>query len=209
MAGRLCGYCRQEGHRADSCAEKAGIRNQILAHTPRERKFILDLMVKNGWGEGATFILKDWYNNNTHTYVLIDADFIRRWQFGAQKRIKYSKQLRFTPISPVEKTPDGKVADIRWQYESVIVQALSFGAGGSEIREVRIPVRCILAPTMFDGNNITDREPRLIEASHKPYDVEPSLYTENVIIHRRVAQDQSRRTSQWDETFYETGILPV
>lgn len=208
MAGRLCGYCRQDGHRADKCGEKAGVRTAILTHVPKERKFILDTMVKNGWGEGATFVQIDWYANKSRTFVLTGADFIKRWQFGAQKRVKYSKQLRFTPMSPIEKTLDGAIADLKYQYDHITVNALCFGDGASDMREVRIPVRSILLPIMFDGNNLTDREPRLI-ASYKPFDIEPSLYAQDVIVHRRVADDTSRRTSNWDDTYYETGIIPI
>lgn len=210
MAGRLCGYCRQDGHRADKCAEKAAIRNEILTHVPKERKYILDTMVKNGWGEGATFIQMDYYNNNkSRTFVLTSADFIKHWNFGSQKRVKYSKQLRFTPMSPIEKDVGGGIADVRFQYDHLTVNALCFGDGTSEMREVRIPVRSILSPTMFDGNNLQDRELKLVEASHTPFDVEPSLYTQNVIVHRRVASDLSRRVSNWDDTYYETGIIPI
>ena len=209
MASRLCGYCRQDGHRADKCGEKAGVRTAILTHMPKERKFVLDTMVKNGWGEGATFVLLDWYANKTRTYVLTGADFIKRWNFGAQKRLKYSKQLRFTPMSPIEKTLDGQIADLKYQYDHISINALCFGDGASEMREVRLASRAILSPAMFDGNNLDNREPKLIEASFQPFDIDPALYAKDVIVHRRVASDLSRRTSNWDDTYYETGIIPV
>lgn len=209
MAGRLCGYCRQDGHRADKCGEKASVRSQILTHVPMERKYILDTMVRKGWGEGATFIQMDWYNNKSRTFVITGADFIKHWNFGAQKRVKYSKQLRFTPMSPIEKDVGGGIADVRFQYDHLTINALCFGDGSSEMREVRIPVRSILAPAMFDGNNLDSREPKLIEASHTPFDIDPNLYIQNVVVHRRVASDLSRRTSNWDDTYYETGILPI
>ena len=209
MASRLCGYCRQDGHRADKCGEKAAIRNEILTHVPMERKFILDTMVRKGWGEGATFVQMDWYNNKFRTFIITGADFIKHWNFGAQKRVKYSKQLRFTPMSPIEKDVGGGIADVRYQYDHLTINALCFGDGASEMREVRIPIRSILAPAMFDGNNLDSREPKLIEASHTPFDIDPSLYIQNIVVHRRVAGDLSRRTSQWDDTYYETGIIPL
>ena len=207
MATRLCGYCRQIGHRADACESKLTTRNEILTYVPRERKSILDLMVKNGWGEGATFIHWNMWHSRSETYMLTNADFIKYWQFGSQKKVKYSKQLNFIPLSPVERMKDGQIADARYQYDSLRIRVLGFGGSNSGLTEYRLPVRCIVKPTMFTGENL-DHEPKLIEASYTPFDVDPQLYVEDIMVHRRVAQSLSRRTSNWDNVYYETGILP-
>lgn len=207
MSSRLCGYCRQQGHRADKCEEKANVRKEILTFVPQERKFVLDTMVKRGWGEGATFVVSRW--GTSTTYVLHNADFITKWQFGTQNRVKYSKQLRFTPMHLIQRHTDGSIAENKYQYDSAIVSALTFGKGESGINEVRLGVSHMLMPQPMPENVTESHGVYLIDPSYKPYDMEPSLYAKNVVVHRRVAEDLSRRTSNWDDTYYENGIIPA
>ncbi len=124
MSSRLCGYCRQQGHRADKCEEKANVRKEILTFVPQERKFVLDTMVKRGWGEGATFVVSRW--GTSTTYVLHNADFITKWQFGTQNRVKYSKQLRFTPMHLIHRHTYASIAEMKYHLFCGIISAFTF-----------------------------------------------------------------------------------
>lgn len=206
---RLCGYCRKDGHRADKCDEKAKIRMEILTHTPRERKFTLETMVKNGFGEGATFAYTRGYDNVTTTNVITDPSFIRNWQFSSISKVRYSKQIRFTPLQSICRDEAGNIIDNRHQWDYLNINCLSFGEGTSKEETLRLAIRYILNPAHYDAStaNLTSI-PLLIEPSYKMFDVPDHLYVDNVTIHKRVASENAILTDRWSDTYAERGILP-
>ena len=46
MAERLCGYCRQLGHRKPECPDFLQHRNTVLTHTPKQRKALIEAFGK-------------------------------------------------------------------------------------------------------------------------------------------------------------------
>jgi hypothetical protein len=209
MASRLCGYCRREGHRADTCEEKAAVRKDILTYVPQQRKEILDLMAQKGFGQGATFVTKDYWSGESITNIIVDASFISKWQFGVQKNIKYSKQLRFTRLSPINRNPDGSIADIKYQYDRIHIETVTFGKGNADTHAYGMYVRDILASVPYTGQALETNRCYLIEPSYDRFDIDPHMYIKYIAVNRRVATDLSDPINRWDNLYYATGIMPA
>lgn len=206
---RLCGYCRQEGHRADKCSEKEKMRIDILSHTPQERKWTLEYMAKQGFGEGCTFYFGHSWSSTSGTFIITDPSFVRNWQFGAMRKIRYSKQVRFTPMKKIDRFNDDTPPVAKGQYDYLDVSALFFGNNVAEQKGLRIRAADIVAPSMY-GPDTMHKEgvPLLIEPSYKMFDVDGEFYAQNVHIHKRVAGDDAQLVNRWDDVFVERGIPP-
>lgn len=209
--GRLCGYCRLSGHRADKCPEKEALRKEVLIHTPMERKKTLQFLVDNGFGEGATFLYKkNYWDVEPATYILTDANFVRDWQFSNFRNVRYSKKVKFTPRRYVERDLDGKPLDIKYQYDIISVGALAIGAN-AEQTTVRMQVSAIMKANLADPDDVSRwdyRVPFFIERSNKMFDVSNNTFAANVHIHKRIAGPDSVIADKWAQVYTEEGIPP-
>lgn len=207
---KMCGYCRQEGHRADKCEEKKNIRIKILTHTPKERKWTLEYMVKQGFGEGCVFRIFNGYTNTAKTVMLTNPDFVINWQFCIMKKVRYSKQIRLVTNHGIERDEDtGSVS--KNQYDYLRLTGLSFGEGTASVEQIRVPVAYIVNPKTFSETEDIrfSGMPIVLEPSFKMFDIDPALYAKNVHIHRRVSGPSAILHNEWDQLDREDGIIPT
>lgn len=206
---RLCGYCRNEGHRADKCPDKEKMRVDILSHTPRERKWTLEYMAKQGFGEGCTFLFGYNWSNVSGTFVITDPSFVHNWQFSAMRKIRYSKQIRFTPMRKIDRKSDDDIPTRNGQYDYLELSALLFNANGAEQKNLRIRAADVVVPNFYSTETMNlEGIPLLIEPSYKMFDVDAEFYAQNVHIHKRVAEAGAPLTNRWDDVCIERGIPP-
>lgn len=97
MSDRLCGYCRQGGHTANKCELKNGQIHDILAHAAGERKYMHDLLLRNGYGIGAILRAKSDYTGEEKIYVIRSHENLFMYvSMYDQRNIKYEKGVRVT-----------------------------------------------------------------------------------------------------------------
>lgn len=200
-SSRLCGYCRQEGHQATKCEVKQSHVNEIVNHTKGERKFLIDMMVKNGMGLGATIMFANYGGYPNETFILTTADWVKDIHCVSQKRVRYSKQVKVTPKRLIDRIGDSLLAE---QYGYINAQMLSMDA--SEMRNVNLWIRGVCHPiTLKDGTEIDpsgNRNIYIISPSHEPYDLIEADYGKNIQIHKRLLTKEqiSKMRYRWEDS---------
>lgn len=209
MAARLCGYCRLDGHRMDKCPTKKEHRTVSLAHTPKERLFLLDFLTKNGLGLGATFLMNPYWSNHPATITILDAEWVSELQFVGVKRVKYSKQVRVDPKQSIERIGDTITRD---QYGSFLLRAFMAHDGNASVSDMHINYRKLLLAISDETGNADTAQGKMviISKSYEPYNDLADVLTRNVRLHKRLATDEElKHMSRWSDEVYLRGILPV
>jgi len=195
MAERLCGYCRQPGHRRPECPTLLEERKLVLEHTPKQRLETIRALKKIGLGIGALVTLKDWYTGNESLGMIKDYNFIRNANFMEHKQVKYSKRVKLMPLY-VEKD---------YGYRRVHVEFLSMGGGGADLRNVGLNITTLLRildnPSVHQ-DPLTDRFK--MENPSQVIEFDPQILVQNIQMPRRLCL--SKREESYN---YLTGIMPA
>ena len=207
MAGRLCGYCRLEGHQIRKCETYAEHRNLSLAHTPKERKFFLDSLAKLGFGLGATFRLKQWYGSLDDVCTITGHDWVNQLQFCTFKRIRYSKQVKITPTESFTRIGE-KMLSADNQYGNTRIKALVVNGGGISEQWVDVRYSSLVRAKDIDPttNLLSNGTIALVSASFQPYEYTADDLCSKVAVHKRISSLEPER---WDDVCFETGISPL
>lgn len=206
MASRLCGYCRMGGHRADKCDIKLEHIKEALSHTPKERKFILDSLPKLGFGLGATFRMRNWYNSHDVTCTITGHEWISELQYTQFKKIKYSKQVKIIQKESFVRIGDSVLnADNQYGHFNIRLLVIENGTIGEQTMALRYAalVRAKdLSPEQYlNGPGIIS----FISPSYEPYPYTVEDLTRCIYIHSRLSDKDPDR---WSDTCMVTGIAP-
>lgn len=193
MSDRLCGYCRQPGHRRPDCPEFNESRNLVLAHTPQQRKLLIESLGKIGLGIGAMMKV-NLYHEGEHIALVKDFDWVQHCNFIDTKYIRYSKRVKVNP-QYVEKD---------FTYRGLYMEALVMGNGSAQQRNIRIYISNELLK--FNGKHITDllyMEERWADIVAPSHDIEydPEILVTNINMPRRLL-----RTGEGE--YNHRGIMP-
>lgn len=196
MAERLCGYCRETGHRKPSCPMFHEHRNLVLTHTPKERKRLLEYLGKIGLGNGAMIKFDpDWYNISMGAIGIIhDFEWVSACSFFDVRNVRYSKQVKIDTRS-VEKD---------YYYRSIHVNYLATGNGFSDHRNLGIRISRFIDKI----NGVTHREAaewddphwEIVSPSHD-IDYDPDILIRHVYMPRRLLMPGEQEWNGW-------GIMP-
>lgn len=195
MAERLCGYCRQPGHRRPECSTLLEERKLVLEHTPKQRLETLRALKKIGLGIGALVTLKDWYTGAETLGMIKDFNFLTRANFMEHKQVKYSKRVKLSPL----------IVEKDYGYRRVHIEFLSMGGGGADLRNVGLNITTLLR--MIDNSSI---QPDLLAERFKmenPSEViefDPQILVRDVQMPRRLCL-----TKREESHNYLTGIMPA
>lgn len=207
MAERLCGYCRLSGHRADKCEVKNEHMTMALSHTPKERKFILDSLPKLGFGLGATFRMRNWYNQSDLVCTITGHDWITNIQFTTFKKVKYSKQVKIIQKESFCRIGES-LLNADNQYGTINIRALVVDNGS--IGEEELALRYAALVRAKDLNPNDTHGPGIItfvSPSFEPFPYTKEELTRRVLIHPRLGD--GAKESRWDDWGYTIGILPT
>jgi hypothetical protein len=134
MAERLCGYCRQLGHRKPDCPDFKAHRDLVLYHTPKQRKLLIEGFAKVGMGIGALLRVQDYWNQDKYRLCMVkDFEWVSNCSFIEVRNIKYSKRVRL----------ETKSVESGFINRSVHAGVVSFD-GGAEEMSVSVPISRIL-----------------------------------------------------------------
>lgn len=204
MAGRLCGYCRVEGHQMPVCPIKEEHRQTIVNHVKGERKFLISHMERVGLGLGATIkVFPSYGDPNLSTYVLTGADWIRSLTPVRQRKVRYSKQVNIGRSQVIDRNDAGEISSDQWGYVSV--EALSLER--NKIVGFNLNAKGIAKPIMLDAleemPTSYSKSLYILSPSNEPYELTEADYGKHIPIHRRLlTKEQVAKMSRWDDVKY-------
>lgn len=175
---RLCGYCRVPGHRKPDCPTFLEHRKLVLTHTPQQRKAFVDAMCKVGLGIGAMCKIDDYMTGENSIALIRNFDYIQHCNFIDVRQVKYSKQVKITPLRVAED----------YEYRGIYVNALVMGNGKSHERNIRVNITAqlkrhagTLLPNHYEYERTID-----IQAPSYDCDYDPETLVTNVEMPRRL-----------------------
>ena len=179
---RLCGYCRQPGHRKPVCPTMHEQRNLVLTHTPKERKRLLQYLGRLGLGNGALvgFDANYWDTPRVNNIGIIhDFGWVSDCNFMDVRNIKYSKQVVLTP------------RDLRkdYEYRSIHVQYMETGSGITENRNLGIRISRniqMLENTCDPKQWAWDKQYWSVLSPSHEVDYDPGILVRNIHMPRRL-----------------------
>ena len=134
MAERLCGYCRQLGHRKPECPDFLQHRNTVLTHTPKQRKALIEAFGNIGLGVGALLRVEDYWKPDKYKLCMVkDFDWVQSCNFIDVRNVKYSKRVRL----------DERHVEADYTSRSVHASLIAFDNGAEEIG-VSVPITRLL-----------------------------------------------------------------
>ena len=205
MGSRLCGYCRMGGHRVPDCPMKAEQRKTVLTHTPKERKYLLEYMAKQGFGNGAVLRTGGHYTEEG-TAILNGGSWIAGAQFCAQNRVKYSKQVALNLNESVHRINGIPTKN---QYGHISANAFVTSARKSCEQSLHISMHDIANPKMMEIDNNRGYSVALLEPSYEPYDVSPEELASHIFVHKRLFIPGEVIYDRWSDYTYVQGFPPT
>lgn len=194
MSERLCGYCRQSGHRRPDCPEFNGQRSTILTHTPQQRKVLIESLGKIGLGIGAMIKISSSYDGE-RIALIKDYDWVRYCNFIDSKSLRYSKKVKL----------EQRFVDRDFTYRAISVGILSMGNGFAEERSMRVHITHELRKAnnerTDDSEWMQDRWLNIVAPSYD-IDYDPKILVEKVDM-------PSRLILKGESLLGVTGIMPT
>lgn len=176
MQTRQCGYCRGEGHRKPECPLFLEQRQQVLTHTPAQRKALIEGLGAIGLGIGAMFKTEDWYNNSESIGMIKDFSFVEHTNFFESKTVKYSKQVRLKPLTILDD----------YIYRRVYIQYLRTGDGSTQMRNIGISMTRSLAALRAGQDPFAYNHGfAMLSPSHE-IDYDPEILIKGITMPRRL-----------------------
>lgn len=190
---RQCGYCRTAGHRRPACPKLHEARNLVLSHTPRERKRLLDMLGKLGFGNGAMIKFDGGWNRD-QIGLIYDFEWVSNCSFIDTRYVKYSKQVVI----------DTRNIEKDYYYRSLHVSILATGDGIS--KQSNLGMRISRHIDIFNGkpNKAWDWEQpswQLVVPSHE-VDYDPEVLVKGIHMPRRLLLGN-------EQEYNHRGIMPI
>jgi hypothetical protein len=132
------GHCRPE------CLEVHQQRNLILTHTPLQRLELIRALGRLGFGLGAMFRGKEYYNDGEFIGTVCNFDFVTACNFVESKNMRYSKKVRLNTLC-VEKD---------YIYRRIYMRYLHMSGGTTSERNLSISV----TQALLDAANAPERD---------------------------------------------------
>jgi len=200
MSERLCGYCRNIGHRKPDCPDFKDQRNIVLTHTPKERKALIEGFAKVGLGVGALLRVQDYWSPEKFKLCMVkDFDWVANCGFIEARNLKYSKRVKLEP----------RYVNESFIARSVHASLVSFDGGAEEIT-VSVPISRMLM-RLKDPNSVSkehdyyNRINFTIEAPSHDIDYDPEVLVKKVTMPQRLLIGSEKGGNY---NHYVTGIMP-
>jgi len=199
MSDRLCGYCRQLGHRKPDCPDFLGHRNTVLTHTPKQRKALIEGLARLGLGNGALLRVKDyWHLDRVHLCIVNNFNWVEGCSFITERNIKYSKRVRL----------EERFVESDFISRQIQMSVLKLNGGAEEIN-VGVPVSRMLM-RFQDPNSVPPEEHYFnkiafsIDAPSYDCDYDPQVLVKDVFMPQRLRVGKEK--DAYDAKL--TGIMP-
>lgn len=189
---RKCGWCEERGHQKRNCEVYHKLRLDIWQNTIKGRQEILDLMAQKGLGNGAIIEYAD-FSANKIFMTLQQGTNIRSWRFYSYRNIKYSKRVTATLHTGTNA-----------MFDTYAIEALHIANGTSDTVGIS---RYGMTHGGSGGDNLSWGRFHILSPSHTPYDVEPSMLKENIIIPLRLATKVEAEKVSWGECIIDESEL--
>lgn len=181
MSERLCGYCRNVGHRKPDCPDFLGHRNTILTHTPKQRKALIEGLARLGLGNGALLRVQDyWHPDRVHLCIVNSFDWVEHCSFINERNVKYSKRVRL----------DELIIEENYINRQIQMRVLKLSGGTEEIN-VGVPISRMLK-RLQDPNSVYPEEDYFnkiafsIDSPSYDCDYDPQVLVKNIFMPQRL-----------------------
>ncbi len=193
MSERLCGYCRNVGHRKPDCPLFAEQRNEVLTHTPIQRLALINALGKLGLGIGAMFKIQQWYDKSEYIGMIKDFDFVKDANFIEARNIRCTSKV---VLKQLDVNKD-------FMYRRVYVRYLKMGNGSAEDSNMGLCISEELAAAANGRSVLTHDKYELVSPSND-IDFDPSVLVKNISMPRRLCL-----TKELHNMHGFTGIMPT
>ncbi len=167
---RRCGYCRESGHQKRACPLMSSTRDEIYAHTVKQRKEMHHILTSNGLGNGALIQRKD----GNLFMVTGYGDAIPEWSFIDHKNVRYSKQVMLT-----KKTIE------KGYYAPVTLKVMHLSSRGPVPDSLYTSVGALISE--YSSRYAWDvGEYKVLEQSYEVDEIESHTWGKNIYIPRRL-----------------------